>query len=315
MLGKLDYYIKSKRHAKSTYSGHMGRAKIIFDIREKWERDEAERWIYQRAENKDYSESTINKWFQTFNTLNQCFEWGWEKGFSRIKENNKSPEQLSLDELLRFYHLHTKDKYDLIIKLAITTGARPSEILTLQRQEVDMERQVITLNHTKTKNNRILMIQDFLMGDLVAFFNANDFKRGDYIFHYNTRKKPLDIASLGKEFRTRLKILDIEKNITPYCMRHAYLTRMASKVNIAILKEMAGHRRITTTERYIHNNEFVLREASEQDFLFDDLRDFSKKMKRIVKLINELGESKTVNQVKLSEAVFCLQQAVSKEMR
>ena len=312
MLTRLDYYFRSRKTVKTTAKAHILRAKKILSAKKCWDREEAETWVYQRADEHEYSDSTINKWFQTFNHLNSCFEWGWAKGILRIKEKNRTRELLSLDETLDFYNLHTTEKYDLVIKLSITTGARPSEILTLRRWEVDVERQIIMLTHTKTKKDRILVIQDFLLDAVKTYLDKHDFARNDCLFFYKDKSKALSIESLEKEYRKRLAMLGITKHVTPYCMRHSYLTRMASQVNIAILQEMAGHSRVTTTIRYVHNNEYVIREASQKDFLFDDMRDWSVKINKIITDINTLAQnhSSQLDCVKLSEAVLCLRQAI-----
>lgn len=313
MLEKFAFELRRRNHKKVTTTGHMSRAKIIFTVKStKWSKEEAEKWLYSRIEQNDYSDSTINKWTQTFNILSAVYDWKWQEKIKSIKENNKSPEMLSLDELKAFYSLDTKPKFNLIIRLAISTGARPSEILKLKLSEVDISRKVIIFNYTKTKESRIVILQDFIISELKRYIIKNRLSRDSCLFYYRDEHMPLNIKSLENEFKHRLKILGINKNITPYSMRHAYLTRMASQVNIWVLKELVGHKRITTTEKYIHNNEFMLRSASERDVLFDDLRDFRKKGEYIIKLINQLIETGKVDQIKASEAILHLRQSLVK---
>ena len=313
MLAKLEWELRSKQLAVNTIKGHMHRGTIILNAKsDVWSEQEAKNWLLEITKRLDYTSSTFNKWVQTFNALNDIFLWHWPAHIKGVKEINKSPEMLSLDELKQFYNLHTTDKYDVIIRLAITTGARPSEILTLRRYEVDLSRQLITLNHTKTKHQRILIIQDFLIDQMRAYITNNDIRHDDYMFYYRDKNQPLNIKSLENEFKKRLTIIGIPKKITPYSMRHSYCSRMASRINLWALKELAGHMKTTTTEKYIHNNEFMLRHAAEKDFLFDDMRDWTKQMQDLIKKINKLADYSTakLEPVKLSEAVLCLRQAV-----
>ena len=313
MLAEFEWALRNKQQAPNTIRGHISRSRIILDVKTSaWSEQEAKEWLLKATRQHSYATSTFNKWVQTFNALNDIFAWNWSSRLKTVKENNKSPEMLSLEELKQFYDLQTQEKYDVIIRLAISTGARPSEILTLKRYEVDLSRKIITLNYTKTKHKRILIIQDFLVDQIHNYIQNNNIRQNDYMFYYRNKAQSLNIKSLEKEFERRLEILGISKRITPYSMRHSYCTRMASRINLWTLKELAGHIKSSTTEKYIHNNEFMLRHAAEQDFLFDDLRDWSKQMQDLIKQINKLAENDTaqLDPVKLAEAVLCLRQAV-----
>ena len=212
----------------TTRHQHVNRAKIILKVRQKWSRDEAESWIIARSEDNGYSESTYNKFVQTFNALADCFGWEWSQKLVQIKENAPAPEMLSDGEIIQLYDLQTSDKYDLIFKLEITTGARPSEILKLQGKDIDLSRGVIALNHTKTRNNRLLFIQDFLTQTLIDYLRENEIKRDDFLFFYRDRKKPLNIKSFEDEMRRRLKLIGVDKNVTPYALRHSFEIGRAS---------------------------------------------------------------------------------------
>ena len=115
MIEKFAFELRRRNHAKVTTRGHISRATIILNFKNSiWTKNEAEKWLYHRIDEFDYSESTTNKWFQTFNIMSECYEWGWMEKLKAIKENNKSPEMLSLDELKKFYdenHLRLHDIY------------------------------------------------------------------------------------------------------------------------------------------------------------------------------------------------------------
>lgn len=304
----LKYFLTTeKRHVKETKKAHINRATIILSERCRYTFSQAKQFINTRAQERDYTNSTINKWYQTFHLLNSFFHWNWQERFTQLLEYPTPKELLSKDEMLGFYKLETIPKYNLIIRLLISTGARPSEILTLRRREIDLERELITLDpkKVKTRYGRCLIIRPFLIEELKTFFAENNIKPNDYIFYYNDKSKPISVRSLEKEFDKRLKILGIAKRITPYCMRHEYCTRMASKVNSLILKELVGHRRIETTEGYFHCNPYLLKEAVTEDILFHDSPEFlshQEKVDRVNKWLFELGRMPGVNQLMLLEA-------------
>ena len=310
-LSILKYYLKNKQISKETIQSHIYRSAIILGNKRRWSLNEAKLFVLNRAEERDYKASTINKWIQTFNHLNKSLGWRWKTNLTKIKENNNPPEMMSLEESLKFYRLNTTPKWNLIIKLQMTTGARPSEILRLKRKDVDTERRIITITKTKINTSRILVIQDFLIGEIKAFIKSKKLKRDDLMFSYLNYRQPLSEQALIKEYKKRLRILGIDKNVRPYSLRHAYLTRMAGEINMALLMELAGHKNAKTTLRYVHNNEFALKKASEKDFLFHCFRDNSNRVNNIIEQIQDLiNQSSDCNEIALSEAIVCLRKAV-----
>jgi len=58
----------------------------------------------------------------------------------------------------------------------------------------------------------------------------------------------------NKELKKILKDCDIEKNITFYTARHTYATNaLRGKLNINLIKQSLGHKRLSTTENYLED--------------------------------------------------------------
>ena len=111
--------------------------------------------------------------------------------------------------------------------------------------------------------------------------------------------------------RRRLKLIGVDKNVTPYALRHSFVTRMAAVVNLLQLKELAGHKRVSTTERYTHHNEYLLKTAAQKDFLFDAYRDPTDQLKQIIARLQELANKSSVNAPEIAQAISHLYAAIS----
>lgn len=81
----------------------------------------------------------------------------------------------------------------------------------------------------------------------------------EYVF-YTSKNKRVSADSLTKKLKKICKTLDIH-SYSIYSLRHTYLTNMAIAKNIELVRDLAGHSKISTTQRYTHFDFFELQKA------------------------------------------------------
>ena len=307
MLEGFEKYILDRGCGEETAHANYIRALTILGVKERWGCDESERWIKKNYPLKNnpndqggYMPSTRNKFRQTFNHLSFFLRWGWQdQKLKKEKEFWKEKDELSLSEWKEFFWLDTQPHWNLLIRLSISTGARPSEIRKLKMEDVDLARRIILIEHKtykKTRKKRRLIIREFLVEEFKKYCESERIKKGDFVFGSKfNHGQPYSMKALHKEFDKRLAIMGCEKNITPYCGRHAYFTRMAAEVSVFELKDLGGHANITTTEKYVHNNEFILTKAAEKDPLFEEFLDLKPQADLICKRLDQFIENPRVS--------------------
>ena len=125
------------------------------------------------------------------------------------------------------------------------TGIRPGELLTIARENVHIEEHYMTGGiKTQKGKNRKIIIPDKLV-PLLRWMMLHE-KRDRIAYYPNDN----DFYNAWIDKRTEL---GIRKEITPYCCRHTYITRLtALKVSPAMLQELAGHEDYDTTLEYTH---------------------------------------------------------------
>jgi integrase len=167
------------------------------------------------------------------------------KKVKSLKERNKRLRFLSAEEIEKL--LNCCSGYLMpIVKMAIFSGMRKSEILNLKWKDVDFHNNLILLTDTKSGKRREIPLNRTLKEVMLSV--PRHFK-SDYIFCHQDGKPYSD---LRKSFNTTLKKAGIE-DFTFHDLRHTFASHMVMNgVDINTLKEILGHSSIAMTQRYAH---------------------------------------------------------------
>jgi len=156
-----------------------------------------------------------------------------------------------------------QDNYDLVV-LLLDTGARYSEIATIEWSSINLKTKEIRLWRPKVKNESILYMSDRVHRILQR---RNNQKSSQYVFT-NKKGDPRSHSTIAirKAFK-RAGLTDC----TIHTLRHTHATRLIQNgLSIYEVKEILGHTDITTTMRYSHL----------------ELRDISSKARDVINHIN-----------------------------
>jgi integrase len=149
------------------------------------------------------------------------------------------------------------------------TGMRPSEVARLTVKAVEIGEGFFYVLQTKTHEPRKIPISQSIQESIVLFIKSLE---SDLLFpnRYDT-KIPVSISAFEENFKRRKELLGIKRaNLTPYSLRHSFASRLITESSIYDVKTLMGHKKITTTERYLHTNEEQLKEVIKNDPLSTD---------------------------------------------
>lgn len=204
------------------------------------------------------SGATVNRYLAA---LSHCFtkavEWEWIETnplakISRKKESDGRTRFLSDDErdrlLTECKGSKQPDLY-LIVLLAISTGARYSEIMKLEWQDVLLEQQRLILRRTKNGSTRAA----YLSGETLSLMKERSKVRrlGTNLVFPGTRKKdqPLLIRDAWESALKRAKIEDFRF----HDLRHTNASYLAMNgATLAEIAEVSGHKTLAMVKRYAH---------------------------------------------------------------
>ncbi len=207
------------------------------------------------------SGSTVNRYIAAmsaaFGIASKEWQWTKENSFASIRREKETEGRvrfLSPNERNALLDTCKESKSDhlyLITLLALSTGMRQAEILTLKWDQVNFERNTITLYKTKNKEIRVVPLVGLAKDSLVAHGKVRDLKN-PFVFPgaHNSH-----IEFPRKAWTTALRKAGI-KDFTFHDTRHSAASELA--MNGASLHEIAevlGHKTLAMVKRYAHLSE------------------------------------------------------------
>lgn len=179
-----------------------------------------------------------------------------------VLPDDKLPEFLSLAHLAPY-------PVSLAVHLMLHAGLRVGELGHLAWSDLvhdNLPLARIRLDRLMTKNNQSREVP--INRDLHAaiayawsgYARPNAFTPANFAMARTPKAKPLTtrtierhVAALGR----KIKFLDL----TPHVLRHTFATRLMRVANASVVQQALGHRRLTTTQRYMHPNNQDLKNA------------------------------------------------------
>ena len=139
----------------------------------------------------------------------------------------------------------------LIALLAVSTGMRLGEILSLKRNQIDLDKQRLILNHTKNGDQRAVTLAGPALIALTERLNKPG-KADALLFPGRRPDKPTEIRKAWDNALTRAGISDFRFHDLRHCASSLLLESGAS---LGQLAEVLGHRTLQMVKRYSHLSE------------------------------------------------------------
>ncbi len=203
---------------------------------------------------KQKAAGTINGYMAV---LNHAFniaikEWGWvevspTRNITKLKESRGRVRYLTDAERVRLLDA-CKSNLFIIVVLALSTGARKMEILSLKWKDIHLDQNAIILH--ETKNNEIRRLP--LVGQAYELLQwLDDYKKdiNSYVFPSDN---PIKHINIEYRWRKALKEADI-KDFRFHDLRHSCASYLAMNgANPTEIAEILGHKSLQMVSRYSH---------------------------------------------------------------
>lgn len=210
---------------------------------------------YSQVRSSNVKMATVNREISfaraSINAVNRDFEITLRNPFSDIKftEDDTIPRFLSpseVDSLLKASLQVNEGHLFDYLTLIVQTGARPIELLTLTWDNVYLDKRFYIVRNQWSKNKRTMYKY---LNDTAFDILANREHIGEFVFtNPKTNERYFDFKN---QFKACKKLAGV--NCRMYDLRHTYASWLVQRgVGIYTVKDLLGHRDISSTERYAH---------------------------------------------------------------
>lgn len=156
------------------------------------------------------------------------------------------------DEQRRILEACRENKHEeffILMTVLFDTGMRISEALNLSRDNVDFDKKIITLHFGETKNNDARSIP---MTTRVARLLGGT--------HTTHRYFTMSYNQVNDEWVQVRSRIGMGKGDGIHSIRHTFCSRLSQKgTDMRVIQELAGHKDLSTTQRYTHLNPDTLK--------------------------------------------------------
>ena len=214
-------------------------------------------------ENTDRNTTSINTNLRHINTyLKWCYESGYISEQVRVKyvRGQAEPKHIYSDDdiklLLKKPKLsdttYTEFRTYCIINVLVSTGIRRSSLLNIKLEDIQWNKQLIKLSHTKNKQVHYVSMNSKLVSVLKEWLKYRVGDDTDYLFTTQTGEKlsPITITSSISTYN-RSRGVEIT---SVHSFRHYYATKLVeSGVDVYTVSKLLGHSNLEITQNYLRS--------------------------------------------------------------
>jgi len=203
------------------------------------------------------SESYINHHIYT---LNVFFNYQLELGnitnnpMSTLefpRPNSKPREIVTQQEVKTLFNACITYRERAVLNLCYGLGLRRSEVFSLNTEDINFQTAQAIVREGKGKKRRVIPISESVLNGLKTYLESERTSTKTNAFITTKRGERAAGDNLGGTLKKILDRTDIEKNITPHCLRHSIATHLLENgLSVENVRDFLGHKHLETTQIY-----------------------------------------------------------------
>jgi site-specific recombinase XerD len=159
-----------------------------------------------------------------------------------------------------------------ILELLFSSGLRVSELVSLNRDTINLKRREFMVRG-KGQKDRPIFISESSADWIIKYLDGRKDTSKALFIRYSGTKKPdlsgnylrLTVRSVQRLVSRYARLAGITKHISPHSMRHSFATDLLMNGgDIRAVQAMLGHSNIATTQIYTHVTDAHLKEMHEK---------------------------------------------------
>lgn len=166
----------------------------------------------------------------------------------RVKTGKKLPDVLTKEEVRGMIEVTKNEKHRLILQLLYGCGMRLSELVKLQKKDVNLGEGLIKIRKGKGRKDRFVPLPSSVISTI-----GKQMKQQGSNYLFPGRKTHLHWKSVQNVVDKAAKEAHIRKSVTPHTLRHSFATHLLENgTDLRVIQKLLGHADIKTTQVYTH---------------------------------------------------------------
>ncbi|MFI9817994.1 site-specific tyrosine recombinase XerD [Saccharothrix variisporea] len=174
------------------------------------------------------------------------------------------PKALPVDDVLRLLDTEAGLRDKALLELLYSTGARISEVVGLDVDDVDTAERTVLLDG-KGGKQRLVPVGRPALAALEAYLvraRPTLVKRGTPALFLNARGGRLSRQTAWQVLKTAAERAGLSVEVSPHTLRHSFATHLLEGgADVRVVQELLGHASVTTTQVYTLVTVNTLREV------------------------------------------------------
>jgi len=159
-----------------------------------------------------------------------------------------------------------------IIELLFSGGLRVSELVSLNREHINLDRREFSIRG-KGQKDRLIFISPTAADWLAQYEKSRNDNFKPLFIHYSGSKDELDdgaytrltARSVQRLVGRYARLAGITKKVTPHTLRHSFATDLLSNgADLRSVQGLLGHANVSTTQIYTHLTDPQLKQVHEK---------------------------------------------------
>ena len=206
--------------------------------------------------NSGLSKSSINTYQAAIRfffgvTLNRSMNY---LQMPRLKKDQTLPEILSREEMAQLLDCCKNPKHRAMFALAYGSGLRVSEICKLRVQDIDSKQMRIFIRGSKGNKDRYTILSQQCLAFLRDYWRKFRPNHPEGLLFPGWRNlSSITSDAVNDALKKWLAVCGISRNVSIHSLHHGFATHLLEDgVDIFTIKELLGHRSISSTVVYLH---------------------------------------------------------------
>ena len=263
-------WLRMRNYSTQTYKAYMGTIRMFWKYCEERKKNPdfdksnaVQTYLSYRMHEQKRDFSTVNgdysalQWFYKY-ILNR--EWNVKK-LIRPKKEKRLPRYITPQQFADLLTGTTSKKHQLIMLVFYATGLRLSEARHLKWEHIHFEEGIIFVVSGKGAKDRIAILPADLSEQLQSYrkiLRPNQV----YVFEGKTMGKAIAPKTVQWAFKRAREKARLPDWVTAHVLRHSYATAcLKNGTNLLSLQTLLGHKKLSTTTRYLHLNVSFLKQS------------------------------------------------------